>query len=345
MEHIGIDVHKKDSQVCILMDTGEVVERRIRTDRARFAELLGDRERTKILIEASTESEWVARCLEELGHEVVVADPNFAPMYVSRSGRVKTDRRDARALADACRSGTYRAAHRKSETRRRLNSKLLVRDALVRTRARYISLMRSLVRQEGARVPTGSAETFLDRLARTSLPQSVTAEFQPLVEVVKEMNKQIAAADEELAKVADADEQVRRLCSMPSVGPVTAAAFVATIDDARRFKGAHQVEAFLGLVPREMSSGERQRKGRITKVGSPRMRALLVQVALSTMRLRKMQTTALRTWAGRIALKRGKKVAAVALARRVAGILFAMMRDGTEYRAQLTASAGSASPA
>lgn len=108
MDHIGIDVHKRESQLCIITGAGEVVERRIRTERGRFREVLGGRELAKVLVEASTESEWVAQCLEELGHEVVVADPNFAPMYGTRTRRVKTDKRDARALADACVSGTYR---------------------------------------------------------------------------------------------------------------------------------------------------------------------------------------------------------------------------------------------
>jgi transposase len=80
MDHIGIDVHKKESQICILRAEGELIEQRVRTMPARFADVLGDRPRARILLEASTESEWVARCLERLGHEVIVADPNFAPM-------------------------------------------------------------------------------------------------------------------------------------------------------------------------------------------------------------------------------------------------------------------------
>jgi Transposase len=105
MDHIGIDLHKKESQICILRAEGELIEQRIRTTPARFADVLGDRPRARILLEASTESEWVARCLEGFGHEVIVADPNFAPMYAARSRKIKTDRRDARALAEACRLG------------------------------------------------------------------------------------------------------------------------------------------------------------------------------------------------------------------------------------------------
>ena len=105
MEHIGIDVHKNSCQVCVLTEGGELVERRIKTDRSSLYALFGGRPPARILIESSTESEWVARCLEELGHEVIVADPNFAPMYATRSKKVKTDKRDARTLCEACRLG------------------------------------------------------------------------------------------------------------------------------------------------------------------------------------------------------------------------------------------------
>lgn len=333
MEKIGIDVHKKESQLCILTDGGEVIELRIRTERGRFAEVLGPRARAKVLMEASTESEWVARCLEGLGHEVVVADPNYAPMYGMRTRRVKTDKRDARALAEACAAGTYRVAHRTSEARRQVKAKLAVREALVRQRAKHLTLMGTLVRQEGLRVATGQAKHFVTRLSRVGLPGALKETLQPLVEVVTVLNAQVEAVEAELEKLAAQDEVMRKLCSMPSVGPVTAAAFVATVDEAKRFKGAHQVEAYVGLVPGEMSSGEKQRRGHITKTGNTRMRALLVQVALSTMRLRKASTRHLWEWAGRLEARRGRKVAAVALARKVTGILFAMMRDGVEYRA------------
>ena len=103
MDHIGIDVHKKESQLCILSEDGQRREPRVRTTPARFADVLGDRPRARILLDASTESEWVMRCLERLGHEVIVADPNFAPMYAARTRKIKTDRRDARALAEVAR--------------------------------------------------------------------------------------------------------------------------------------------------------------------------------------------------------------------------------------------------
>jgi transposase len=134
MDHIGIDVHKKHSQICILSEEGELIERRVRTEAEQFAEALGSRPRAHIVVESATESEWVARCLETLGHQVIVADPNFAPMYAQRSRKVKTDRRDARALAEAAVLGAYRPAHRLSDDQRHVRGRLTVRDALVRTR-------------------------------------------------------------------------------------------------------------------------------------------------------------------------------------------------------------------
>jgi transposase len=140
MDNIGVDLHQRESQLCILTETGDLIEQRIATTRERFTAVLGVRPPSRILLEASTESEWVARHLERLGHEVIIADPGFAPMYATRSRRVKTDRRDARTLCDACQLGAYRAVHRASDAQRHVRAELAVRDALVRTRTRYVAL-------------------------------------------------------------------------------------------------------------------------------------------------------------------------------------------------------------
>lgn len=331
MEHIGIDVHRNQSQICILGAQGERVERRVHTDRGRFCEVLGDRARARILIEASTESEWVARCLEAMGHEVIVADPNFAPMYATRSRRVKTDRRDARTLAEACCLGAYHAAHRTSDGQRHVRAQLAVREALVRTRSRYISLVRSLLRREGIQIRSGTAKTFAQRVGEAELLEPLASEIAPVFAVLELVNEQIQRCDEELARLAREDADIRRLATVPGVGPVTAVTFKATLDDVARFRGAHQVASYLGLVPRERSSGEKQRRGRITKAGNSRARMLLVEVAWLILRGKHPATLALRGWAERVAVRRGKRIAAVALARRLARILFAIWRDQTFF--------------
>lgn len=117
----------------------------------------------------------------------------------------------------------------------------------------------------------------------------------------------------------------------PGVGPVTALAFVAALDDVTRFETAHQVESYLGLVPSEYSSGERQHRGRITKRGNARVRWLLVEAGWRILRSPSSECAPLRAWAMQIAARRGKRIAVVALARRLSGILYAMWRDGNEY--------------
>jgi transposase len=321
------------SQVCILTEAGELIERRIRTERERFAAVFEAYPGIRILIEAGTESEWVARCLEELGHEVIVADPNYAPMYSQRQRKVKTDRRDARALVEACRLGAYRPAHRTSDAQRQVRWHITTREALVRMRARTVVLIGSLLRQVGLHLPAGKAETFASRLGTLTLPEPLRDATAPLLLVLDTLNQQVAAADVALADLVRNDARVRRLDTAPGVGPVIAATFVATVDRAERFAGPHQLEAYLGLVPREYSSGERQMRGRITKAGNTRLRYLLIEGAWSILNHHKPETAALRAWAMRIAARRGKPRAVVALARRLAGILFAMMRDNTEFDA------------
>jgi transposase len=323
-------VHKRECQVCILSQSGELIERRIRTERNKLTELFKERPKAKVLMESSTESEWVAQCLEGLGHEVVVADPNFAAMYATRSRRVKTDVRDARTLAEACKLGAYRPAHRVSEEKRHIRAQLAVRQVLVRSRVRYINLASALLRAEGLRV--GSSR-FAQRVQKLSLPKRLQERVAPLLKVLEELNEQIGLLDGVLEQLSTQDEQMRQLCTVPGVGPVVASAFVCAVDGPQRFRGPHQVQAYLGLVPSESSSGEKQRKGHITKAGNPQVRWLLVQSALHILRLTaKPHTAHLRQWAQAIAQRRGKRIAVVALARRLAGILFAMMRDGTEFQ-------------
>jgi transposase len=333
MDTIGLDLHKRESQLCTLGDDGTVAERRIVTSRDRFTAVLGARPPARILVEASTESDWVARHLESLGHEVIVADPNFAPMYASRSRRVKTDKRDARTLAEALRLGAYRTAHRVSPARRHLRAELAVREALVRTRTRYVSLAKALIRRDGLRLPNSEARFVADRIETLSLNAPLEAELSPLVDVLGPINAQIAAADARMTGFVESDAMIALVATAPGVGPVTASAVVATADDITRFRSAHQFEAYLGLVPSERSSGENRRIGRITKAGNSRVRYLLVEAGWRILRSKTPATAALRAWAVAIAMRRGKRVAVVALARRLAGIIYAMWRDGVPYDA------------
>ena len=333
MDTIGLDLHKRESQLCIIGFGGEITEKRIVTTRERFTAVLLGRAPCRILLEASTESEWVARHLESLGHEVIVADPGFAPMYATRSKKVKTDKRDARTLAEACMLGAYRATHRVSAEQRHVRSELLVRDSLVRTRTRCVALIKAAVRREGLRLSQGEAERTASKIRAIELREEVLQELRPILEVLSPLNREIGSADKRIEQLGRKDPVVRRLMTAPGVGPVTALSFVAALDEVTRFQGAHQVESYLGLVPSEYSSGERQHRGRITKRGNARMRSLLVEAGWRILRSRRPECLALKVWANQVAARRGKRIAVVALARRLSGILYAMWRDGNEYRA------------
>lgn len=334
MEYVGIDLHKRETQVCILDEAGEVIlEKRVKTTQDALSALFVSRAKgSKAIIESSSESEWVARLLESIGYEVVVADPSFEAMYLHRHRRVKTDRRDARTLADALKFGIYRPAHRKSDAQRRVAAKLAVRDSLVRTRAKFVVVAQALVRGAGFRVAPGSSENFVARLKAVELPEEINAELAPLLAVLPTLNEQIDAADAAIEQLVRDDRRLDKLTTVPGVGPITAAAFLSVVDVATRFKSGRHLASYVGLVPREYSSGDKRRKGSITKAGQSQLRSLLVQTALRVQRMKSVGASRLKAWSDAIAKRRTKKIAVVALARRLATVLFAILRDGTEFK-------------
>lgn len=334
MDYGAIDLHTRRSQIRIVREDGSVVlERRIDTTRDDLDRIFAGRAPFRIVLESSTESEWVAQHLETLGHEVIVADPNYAAMYGSRTRAVKTDRRDVAALAEACRTGVYRRAHRASAAARRCRQHLRVRTHLVRERTAAINLLRALLRGDGVRLATGSAECVLSRLDRVSLPVTLAAAIGPLRALIAHLTEAIASADVVLQRRAATDAAATRLMTAPGVGPIVALTFAAVLDTPARFGGhAGRASAFLGLVPREDSSAERRHRGSITKVGPGELRALLVQASWGIWRGRSPAGVALRLWAQGIAARRGRRIAIVALARRLSRILYAMWRDQADFR-------------
>lgn len=335
MVHIGIDLHKRESQICWLdADTGEMRQGRNQTRRDRFEAVLGDQAPAQVLIEASTESEWVAQCVEALGHRVYVVDPGFAPMYPrARRARHKNDSRDAEALAVASLHGTYRPVHRVSSERRRVRQLLTVRDGLVRTRTRTISMVRAALRGDGVRIGSGGAESFVRRVRDLALPAERLEVLAPALLLLEVVESQLLVVDRQVLTCVDGDAAMQRLQTAPNIGPITSAAFVAALDTPTRFATAGHVASYLGLVPRDDSSGDRRRGGRITKAGPTRARVLLIQAAWRILRGHDDRDAALRQWAEAVAARGGRAVAVVGLARRLARILWAMWRDGTTFEA------------
>lgn len=338
MVYGAIDLHMRYSQIRVVDDSGAVVrDQRIVTTRERFVQAFAGHGPLRILLETGTESEWVAQALEQAGHEVIVADPNYAPMYGEIRRRVKTDRRDVAALAEANRRGWYRATHRVSAAQRATRQLLRTRRQLVQARSGAVALIRSLVKQDGYRLPSCAAERVPARLAQLPLPAGLAAAVTPLARTITTVTTEIAALDRTLRTRAAADPIVARLQTVPGVGLIVALTFRTQLDTIDRFTHAGQVSALIGLVPREDSSAERRRRGHITKAGPRELRSLLVQAAWACWRSR--QSASLRVWAEQLAARRGRRIAVVALARRLSRILYAIWRDGATFEASKVAAA------
>jgi transposase len=219
---------------------------------------------------------------------------------------------------------------------------LNVRRELLDTRTRLISVIRAITRSTGCRIGSGATDTFLTRLGAVELSAAVSETLVPVRSVMELLNKEVADADQRFAALVAEDPVVKRLTTCPSIGPITATAFVAALDNVHRFdgrRGAAQVTSYLGLVPREYSSGEQQQRGRVMRSAHPYVRALLVQAGWRICRSSDPRATALRTWGQAIARRRGRNVAIVALARRLTRILYAMWRDERDYQPDRSRSA------
>lgn len=331
MTYGAIDLHARYSQIRILDGEGRVLtDQKVRTTAEQFVAAFAGHAPVRILVESSTESEWVAQALEAAGHTVIVADPNFAPMYGELHRKVKTDRRDAAALAEANRRGWFRAVHRVSAAQRACRQVLRSRRHLVQLRSGTISLIRTLLRQDGYRLPQCSARAVADRVAALGVAAGLQATLEPLLRVFRLVSEEIATLDRDAAAVASADVVVRRLMTVPGIGAIVGLSFRAFVDDVTRFATAGQVSAAIGLVPREDSSAERRHRGHITKAGPRELRSLLVQAAWVCWRRAKSSGT-LKAWTDRLAARRGKRIAVVALARRLSRILYALWRDEVDF--------------
>lgn len=331
MEYVGIDLGARQSHCARLTEDGEVQHQRFPTTPAGLAKLFEGRQRSKVLVEASGRSEWVARWIEARGHEVIVADPNYQPMYGQRTRRCKTDRRDAEALALACAKGHYRPAHRLSDAARLLRARVKARKVLVRSRAKTVVVVRALLVPLGIEIASCTPESFPKHFDKADVPEDLRQILEPLVDTIRRLSTEIGKADWQLETLAKSDEMVRLLMTMPGVGPVTAATWVATLDHPQRFHNAGELASFLGLVPQEWSSSDVRYLGRITKAGPTELRDLLVEVAWTIMTRANPRTAALRSWALEVSRRRGRLKAVVALARRIALVLHAMWRHGVPY--------------
>jgi transposase len=331
MDHVAIDLGGKKSQICVRAADKTILEEKA-WPTADLANYLSRRPPSRVLLETSAEAFAVADWALLAGHEVRVVPSTLARTLGVGSHGVKTDRRDARAISEASCMLELPTVHIPSAAAREWRAIATTRDTLVAMRTRLVNTVKSWMRGrvQHAKAFAGGAFAKKIRAAIATIP----AHIERLLLATEALNEQIKDADREVGALAKSNEICRRLMTTPGVGPVTALRFVATIDDVKRFRTAHAVQSYLGLTPGENSSSDRVRRTRLTKAGSPQMRWLLVQAAWTVLRTRPSDPMAI--WATQVAGRRGKAIAAVALARKLAGVLFALWRDGSTYSSKGT---------
>jgi transposase len=338
MHYCGLDVATKSTHVYIENEQGRRVKRLVvPTTPAGLSQALEPyAERgLRVAVEAGNQTAWICDVLRELTIKVHVVHP-LKVKWIAESKK-KTDRVDAQLLAQLLRiGGLPEPVHIPSRRSRELRSLLLARRQLVQMRTKLINIVRGLLRQQQVTLKTraltrarGWAE--LRGVSVSPAVRQVVDQYEALVTAT---TTALAGLDGQLAARATRDGRVRRLETIPGVGRVSAQTLVAAVDTIERFPTAKKLVAYSGLVPSVRASGERVEYGRLTKQGRSEIRAVWVQAAHAVMLVKDRAAEPLQRWCERIARRRGKKTAVVALARKLLTIAFRVLRDGTTYDAR-----------
>lgn len=330
---IAIDLAKNVFALCGANAGGQLVWHK----ELRRAQLLGFmRKRTPCVVgmEACGGAHYWARQLAALGHEVRLVSPALVRPY--RKGN-KTDRNDAQAILEAVTRPTMRFVAVKSVAQQDLLALHRVRSQLLKNRTALCNQLRGLLRERGVAVRAGV--TALKRALPMILADEnseLSGEIRELLcemsEWLRTLEARIASCDEKLARKFKADERCMRLAKVPGVGPLAATALVAAVGNAHEFRNGRELSAFLGLVPRQHSSGEKRVLLGITKRGDRYLRTLRIHGARASLRWCAVKTDGYSRWAARIKLERGPNVAAVAMANKNARLLWALLTRGDRYR-------------
>jgi transposase len=328
MKIVGCDFHPKWQQVAVLdTESGEIVERKLMNGSGEAEQFYGSLKAAALVgIEACGNSEWFLELLERLGHEVWVGDA--AAIRASYVRKQKTDRRDAAHILKLLIEGRFPRLWMPTAAQRDLRQLLIHRHKLVEIRTRVKNGLQHLAMnrgvQKGSRLWSVRGRAYLQELP---LGGWTAQRREDLMRLLWQLDEQIAALDAAVGRAAADHAQARLLMTQPGVGAITALAFVLTIGDVNRFRRSGQVASYLGLIPRERSSGGKQRLGAISKQGNSFMRQLLVEAVQTTCRL----DPGFRKQYQARCHHKVKAVAKVAAARRLAVRLFWMLRQNVGY--------------
>jgi transposase len=332
---IAIDVAKSVFEVAVSEQPGQVRERQ-RLSLEQFRRFLTERPAATILMEACGSAHHWARHAQAHGHRAVLLPPHAVRPYVLRN---KTYRADAKGLLEACRNEDVHPVPVKSETQQALAALHRLRSTWLATRTARINTIRGLLREFGLLIPGAHHVLPKVRLlledADSGVPGLLRPALAAAVQEIPEIDARIRAVEQQLEAAAAQALSVRQLRTIPGIGLLTATALVAAVGDVQRFPSARHFASYLGLTPREHSTGPRQRHGAISKRGDTYLRMLLIHGARSVLCRAKTRTAPpsdrLRAWAVQVECLRGHNKAAVALANKLARIAWGVWRHGTDY--------------
>jgi transposase len=340
---IAIDLAKSVFEVGLSDRPGHVKQTR-RLSRKQLAEFMAAQPPTEVLMEACGSSHYWGRKFQGFGHDVKLLPPLAVRPYVQRS---KTDRTDVKGMLEASRNAEIRPVPVKSESQQQLTSLHRVRTGWMKTRTMRINAARGLLAEFGLVLPQGGYGV-TDRIlgiledAETPVPTALREVLYQVVLEIRELEKRIDEVGRLMETLASQTPVTERLRTIPGIGPIISTALVGFIGDAARFRSSRQFACYLGLTPREHSSGSKRQLGRISKRGDTYLRRLLIQGAhtLVVAATRKPTDDGFRIWALGLVQRRGRNKAVVAIANKLARIVWAVWTSGKPFRSAQPATPG-----
>jgi transposase len=329
-----LDVSLEETAICVVDETGRIVkELRAASEPEALVAALQETGLVleRIGLEACSLTAWLHEGLTQAGLPAICIETRQANAAMKTMPN-KTDRNDARALAQIMRTGWFRQVHVKSRQCRLWRSLLVARRTILNEMRTIENVVRAILREAGIKLGTPCRTAFADRVREVAgSDASVMPLVAPLLAVLATMLREFGHLTKQVLTIVRQERVCRRLMSVPGVGPITALAYRATIDRPDRFRRSRDVGAHLGLTPARYQSGETDIQGKVSRCGDELARTALYEAAHSLL-VRSRKWSSLRAWGMKIAKNRGMARARVAVARKLAVVLHRMWNDETEFR-------------
>lgn len=334
--YTGLDISMKETAICIVNETGTIVkEKSVKTDPNVITEYLKKTGLAieKVALESGCLSHWLVEELRKLKIPAICVESRHMANVLSATIN-KTDKNDARGIANALRCNIYKEVHPKSSQSIEKNTLLSARRTLIEQKTQMTNTIRGLLKAYGIRISESASTNIFFEVVKKKISELPTlAQFglEELIKIAERLHQEVKVFDKVIERLAKEDVEVKLLQTVPGIGPITAMNFKMEIDNPKRFQKSRSVGAYLGMTPKQYSSGETQRQGRISKCGSKELRHLLMEAGFVVI-TRSTKWSTLKAWGLKLMKKHGLKKAALAVGRKLAVIMHRMLITGEEFK-------------